>query len=483
MESESNAVDAGMIDASSSRAIGNRVPDALRRFLPAAAILLLLGLAFWPVPRWYALRLDDGSDEPWGLVALVAALVLGGRAFGEGISGPGRRERIIWIVGIAAYSLGYPWLSPLPRALLAVTLIVFGFGLVRRAPGVAGLLFLSLPVLATAQFYLGWPLRWIVAVGAESVLGGVGVEVAREGVILLWNGEAVSVDAPCSGVRMLWAGLFAHFALCAGFRLNPATVGWTTPLVILGIIGANVVRAVLLFFPEAGWIEISAALHEGIGLLVFGGLLVLLVTGTRRIARPGRTVRTVRKAESRRPFRKGDAWLAVGLCLIAALAPLLSPKAGVSAQPTPDSGSIAFPGWPSRWEGELLRPIRLSEREEAFASSFPGRLGVFETAGGRRIILRWVTRPTRKLHSSADCLRASGYRVEKGKGTRPGESRAVFSVFHPDHGHWTVSEQIRSASGERRWAEVEAWFWSAAMRGGGPWWAVTAMEPGDEPRP
>ena len=33
-------------------------------------------LCFWPVWRWYAQRLDDGSDEPWAIVALLAAALL-----------------------------------------------------------------------------------------------------------------------------------------------------------------------------------------------------------------------------------------------------------------------------------------------------------------------------------------------------------------------------------------------------------------------
>ena len=38
--------------------------------------LALLLLALWPHWRWMAARMVDGSDEPWGAVALVTALVL-----------------------------------------------------------------------------------------------------------------------------------------------------------------------------------------------------------------------------------------------------------------------------------------------------------------------------------------------------------------------------------------------------------------------
>ena len=45
------------------------------------AVLVGLTAATWPVWRWYVLRLGDGSDEQWGVLALgaVIALTLGRR--------------------------------------------------------------------------------------------------------------------------------------------------------------------------------------------------------------------------------------------------------------------------------------------------------------------------------------------------------------------------------------------------------------------
>ena len=42
---------------------------------PLAALGLLL-LALWPHGAWMARRLTDGSDEPWGVLAIVAVLAL-----------------------------------------------------------------------------------------------------------------------------------------------------------------------------------------------------------------------------------------------------------------------------------------------------------------------------------------------------------------------------------------------------------------------
>jgi len=37
-------------------------------------VIVLLLLAFWPVWHWYAKRMIDGSDAPWGLLALATAI-------------------------------------------------------------------------------------------------------------------------------------------------------------------------------------------------------------------------------------------------------------------------------------------------------------------------------------------------------------------------------------------------------------------------
>jgi hypothetical protein len=87
-------------------------------------------------------------------------------------------------------------------------------------PGVVMLLSLALPWVATLQFVAGYPLRVVVAMGAEKVLRLMGVLVTREGTDLWYEGVAVGVDAPCSGIRMLWFLLFAAAFLAARFGLR-----------------------------------------------------------------------------------------------------------------------------------------------------------------------------------------------------------------------------------------------------------------------
>src|SRR5690606_31711754 len=118
---------------------------------------------------------------------------------------------------VAAYAAGYHFLPPLVRAGLAA--LALGLALSRWRfgvwlhPGVTGLLLLSLPVVPTLQFYLGYPMRWLVAALASAMLRLAGYAVRPEGACLDWAGKLVALDAPCSGVRMLWAGLFLAMAL------------------------------------------------------------------------------------------------------------------------------------------------------------------------------------------------------------------------------------------------------------------------------
>ena len=168
--------------------------------------------------------------------------------------------------------------------------------------------------------------------------------------------------------------------------------------------------------------------------------------------------------------------------IVAASMPWLSEGAG------PGGGSVektnVFPGWPNSWEGCDLVPVELAAHEQAFADAIPGDLAVFRTTEGpwsRRLIVRWITAPTRKLHSSADCLRAEGFELERDWELGPADERwATWTAYHPEKGAaFRVRERLwTDADPAIAWTDVSGWFWDAAFRGKrGPWWAVTVIEP------
>ena len=119
------------------------------------------------------------------------------------------------------------------------------------------------------------------------MLGALGLPVDRQGTLLVHAGRAVHVDAPCSGVWMLWVALVVVCALSFARRL-----GWTQtvalalvtlPVVFVG----NTVRTLALFLVESGRVEAPSWLHESVGLLVFAAMVAALLWLLERIE--GRT--------------------------------------------------------------------------------------------------------------------------------------------------------------------------------------------------
>ena len=159
-------------------------------------------------------------------------------------------------------------------------------------------------------------------------------------------------------------------------------------------------------------------------------------------------------------------------CVIAALMPFVSAR---FETPVTDAAAVAFPGWPSTFEGKTLTPLPLSEMEKKFATGFPGRIARFSD-GEREIIVRWVTEPTRMMHPASDCFQGLGYSVKPLAAHRVDGS--LWASFAATKGaeRLVVFERIHSDSGES-WTDVSAWYWSALRHeGSGSWWAITVAE-------
>lgn len=162
-------------------------------------------------------------------------------------------------------------------------------------------------------------------------------------------------------------------------------------------------------------------------------------------------------------------------CAFAALAPRAS-------RPIAAAADAAFPGWPATFDGRLLHARPLLPREQHFAAGFPGRIATF--GDGRRLyVLRWVTRPTRRLHPATDCYRGAGYAIEPRPQLRDDQGR-TWSSFLAVRGQarLLVRERIASAAGGEVFTDVSTWYWSALLgKSDGPWWAWTVVEPAARP--
>lgn len=246
--------------------------------------LVGLVVAGWPVLRWYALRLRDGSDEPLGLVALaVACFFLRGRDW--------RAKLPRWLglglmSGILAYVVVYPWMPALARALVFVILIGVAVAPKISAFAWTVLLSLSLPLVSTLQFYFGYPLRLPTTQLAAMLLRCGGIAANADGTTLLWAGERVIIDAPCSGIQMAWTGAFfaAAIACWQRFPLQETLrlFRWTGVIVFV----VNVVRTAALFLMGSGIWHLPSYAHEGIGLLLFVTAIVLIVSLACRFQTP-----------------------------------------------------------------------------------------------------------------------------------------------------------------------------------------------------
>jgi len=237
-------------------------------------LLLILGLqllAFWEVWRWYVLRAVYSWDQPWGLLAFAAAFVF---LFASRKPLPQQtRSLFLPAVLIVLYIATYFVLPPLARAIIAFTAVATTASLLRFGkffhPGLFGLFYLSLPALPTLQFFGGYPLRIVVAELTAPILRIAGFGVVTEGTCLNWAGKLIWIDAPCSGIKMLWVGLFFTFILLCLYELPILKSALLVLLAFVVIIGANVFRAVALFYLEAGVVHMPPWGHEYAGVVAF----------------------------------------------------------------------------------------------------------------------------------------------------------------------------------------------------------------------
>ncbi|MGY8640942.1 MAG: archaeosortase/exosortase family protein [Verrucomicrobiales bacterium] len=433
--------------------------------IPPSVIAAIAIVDFYTVWQWFLLRINDGSDESWGLIALLTAAIF----IGKKIQRSGRLAlgwNAVSIFAAALYVFGFTVLTPMIRAAVAIVFLCAFFRIDRIAPGICGLLLISLPVIASAQFYPGYPLRLITAASMEFLLNlcSIDGEISRHGTVLWWQNAPIGVDPPCSGIRMPWAGFFLHFVLATFHRHSWRVLAILTPLAGIAIIIANIARGFLLFFKETEIVLLPDWTHVGIGVVLFAALAF----GWSKLSAQFQNS----TIENTIPDRK-QSFLSIALILAAISITPLAVSSSTEQNPT-STAAIQFP---ETFENEHLIPIPLSETEQRFASAFPGEIGVFKTTTGTRIILRHVEKPTRKLHSSADRLRASGYHL-KNHFSETLNGWTHWKATHPDWGTWQVHEQISETQSAKNWSDISSWFWAASFKKTkGPWLAVTVMEP------
>ena len=233
--------------------------------------LALLAAALWPIWWWMGQRMVDGSDDPLGGLALIA--------LGTLVWQHRHRLRTAPRLGLQVLALGGAVLTTalhaqLPDLLVAlVGLLALAAGLLAFLPTqvatapVLGLSVLSLPLLASLQFYAGFPLRVVTAEVSRWLLSAA-YTVERSGSSLVVDGQLIIVDAPCSGVQMVWLGYFTAcvVALVVG-RTNRSFL-LRLPMVSALVLVGNVLRNTVLVAFQASGVPLPGWGHEAVGLVV-----------------------------------------------------------------------------------------------------------------------------------------------------------------------------------------------------------------------
>jgi len=110
-----------------------------------------------------------------------------------------------------------------------------------------------------------------------------GFSVILEGTCLRYGTDLIALDAPCSGVRMLWAGLFLAFNAAWVYRLSAPKTLLAAAISVVIVICANGIRAAALFFVEMSPDSAGTWPHDGVGLVIFGATAILLIRVAQRL--------------------------------------------------------------------------------------------------------------------------------------------------------------------------------------------------------
>ena len=242
---------------------------------PAGLWLALLAAALWPTWWWMSARVLDRSDDPLGLLALAALIALMWQHRRRLRAAPRLGWFALAIAGALLATAAQGMLPALAVSLVALLALAAGMAAF-LPPGVAtapvlGLSVLSLPLLASLQFYAGYPLRVITAEASRWILMATH-EVERSGTSLRVDGHLVIVDAPCSGVQMAWFGYFTACVVTLYLGRSNRAFLTRLPAVSVLVLAGNIVRNTVLVSLEASGAHLPGWAHDGVGLVVLAAV-------------------------------------------------------------------------------------------------------------------------------------------------------------------------------------------------------------------
>lgn len=241
------------------------------------ASLFLLLLAFWPVWQWYVARMLDPSDESWGVIALITAIFF---VLTRQKTLPSNSNLLPCLCFLMLYISIYHFVLPIISA--CVAMLALALFMSQRyygkwlQPGIMGLMVISLPLISSFQFYLGYPLRLVASHLCLPFLSLAGFNAYVEGVVIHCNNTMIVVDAPCTGIRMGWVAFYLCYFLATYYNFNLKKTLLCMSTTSFCVLVANVLRACSLVHMECGSFNFPAYMHDVIGIMSFTCLAVAL---------------------------------------------------------------------------------------------------------------------------------------------------------------------------------------------------------------
>jgi exosortase len=135
--------------------------------------------------------------------------------------------------------------------------------------GLLGLLILALPLQASLNFYLGYPLRLTSGYLGLLLLKSHGLPVTLDGTMFKWGHLLIQIDAPCSGTNLLWMSLYVTFSLSALYGLGRKSTLFFSGVAVATAVVTNACRMTALFYLESRTLLDFGWLHPLVGMAAF----------------------------------------------------------------------------------------------------------------------------------------------------------------------------------------------------------------------
>lgn len=157
----------------------------------------------------------------------------------------------------------------------------------------------------------------------------------------------------------------------------------------------------------------------------------------------------------------------ISLSLLAFSMPFLKEKQ--------DDNLNTFKGWNKTFEGQKLVELPLTDNEKVFSKDFPGKISKFKT-NNENIIMRYIEKPTRMLHSSSDCFKGIGYSIDF-KPIEIDKTGIRWSSFIASKNGINLKVKERIFNKSNNWTDVSSWYWENILKlGNKPFTAITIIE-------